>query len=54
MSSGDARSNFRQLLTDVDKGDHVRIDRYGAPTAVMVPTEWYERAVQALETDSQK
>ena len=51
MSSGDARTNFRQVLTDADKGDHITIERYGAPTAVIVPTEWYERAVAALEKE---
>lgn len=52
LSSGDARTNFRQVLTDVDKGDHITIERYGTPTAVVVPTEWYERARVALEKET--
>jgi prevent-host-death family protein len=51
MSSGDARTAFRRVLTDVDKGDHIEIHRYGTPTAVVVPTEWYKRAVAALEKE---
>ena len=53
MSSGDARTKFRQLLHDVDHGAHITIERYGAPTAVVVPPGWYERALAALEKTEQ-
>lgn len=51
MTSGDARIRFRELLHKVDHGTHMTITRYGAPTAVVVPPGWYERAVEALEKD---
>jgi antitoxin (DNA-binding transcriptional repressor) of toxin-antitoxin stability system len=52
LSSGDARTNFRSLLSDVDHGAHIEIHRYGTPTAVVVPPGWYERARAALEKET--
>ena len=51
MSSGDARSQFRAVLAAAENGFHTTIERHGAPTAVVVPTEWYARAVEALGKD---
>lgn len=50
VTSGEAREGFRQLLTDVDKGEHVEVHRYRSAVAVMVPVEWYEKAVEALRS----
>lgn len=50
MTSGEAREGLRQLLTDVDKGEHVEIHRYRSAVAVVVPVEWYEKAVEALRS----
>jgi antitoxin (DNA-binding transcriptional repressor) of toxin-antitoxin stability system len=51
MTSGEAREGLRQLLTDVDKGEHVEIHRYRSAVAVVVPVEWYEKAVEALNNE---
>jgi len=45
----EARRNFRELLNEVEhQGAHVTITRYDNPSAMLVPMEWYDRAVQAL------
>ena len=42
VSSGEARSNFRELLNAVEHdGQRVAILRYGRPGAVLVPIDWY-------------
>lgn len=45
----EARRNFRELLNEVEhQGAHIAITRYDNPSAILVPLDWYERAVQAL------
>ena len=45
----EARRNFRELLNEVEhQGAHIAITRYDSPSAMLVPMEWYDRAVEAL------
>lgn len=48
VTTGELRDGLRQLLTDVDKGEHLEVHRYRSAVAVMVPKEWYEKASEAL------
>lgn len=49
MQSHDARTRWSDLLRAVDKGEHVEIRRYLTPLAVMVPKDWHDRALAALD-----
>jgi prevent-host-death family protein len=44
VQSTDARRRMREILSAVERGDHIEIRRYDTPTAVVVPIEWYDRA----------
>jgi len=46
--SGDARLKMREILTAVERGEHIGILRYDTPTAIVVPPEWYEHTRAAL------
>jgi hypothetical protein len=46
--SGDARLKMREILTAVERGEHVELKRYDTPTGVIVPQEWYERAAERM------
>ena len=47
--AAEARRDFSALLDDVEHHDtHVKVQRYTTVAAVMVPPDWYARAVQAL------
>jgi hypothetical protein len=35
-------------LSEVEHGGFVEISRYQDPAAIMVPPDWYQRAVEAL------
>ena len=48
-TSEDARKEWRRILNEAERGEPVGITRYGKPLAVVVPADWYERAVAALE-----
>ena len=48
FGSEEARRNFRRILNDVERGDHVGVHRYSKPLAIVVPAEWYEKAKAAL------
>lgn len=48
VKSDDARRRMRALLNQVERGGFVEICRYQDPAAVMVPVEWYHRAVEAM------
>jgi prevent-host-death family protein len=56
-TSEDARREWRRILNKVDHGEHVRVTRYGEPTAVMVPDTWHrnmltlKKAVLAFTRD---
>jgi len=59
VQSEEARRNFRAILNEVEHdGEHVEIQRYQVPAAVMVPPDWYRRtsaivdAVRAFTHDS--
>jgi prevent-host-death family protein len=42
------RNHFRRRLDAVAAGAHIVVTRWGDDTAVLVPTDWYERAQKAL------
>lgn len=46
--SEEARRNMRHILSAVERGEHVTIQRYDTDTAVMVPVGWYQEACRAL------
>jgi antitoxin (DNA-binding transcriptional repressor) of toxin-antitoxin stability system len=46
--ANEARLKMRDILTAVERGEHVQIQRYDTPTAVVVPVDWY-RNVLALK-----
>jgi antitoxin (DNA-binding transcriptional repressor) of toxin-antitoxin stability system len=48
--ANEARLKMRDILTAVERGEHVELKRYDTPTGVIVPKDWYERARQALES----
>jgi PHD/YefM family antitoxin component YafN of YafNO toxin-antitoxin module len=49
LLSEEARRNFGALLGEVQyQGVHVTVMRYKTPAAVIVPPDWYARAVEAL------
>lgn len=52
--SDELRRNLRPLLNAVEREHvHVTIKRYDEETAVIVPVDWYKRAVEALgESDA--
>jgi antitoxin (DNA-binding transcriptional repressor) of toxin-antitoxin stability system len=52
--SHDARLKMRDILSAVERGEHVEIKRYDTPTAIVVSPEWYERAVAALGSGEQQ
>lgn len=52
VKSDEARKHFRELLSSVERGEFVEIQRYSTPTAVMVPVDWFERAAALMETDT--
>lgn len=43
-----ARRKMRDILTAVERGEHVQLQRYDTPTAVVVPREWYSKALVSL------
>lgn len=51
VPANQARARFREITDSAAGGAHIRVDLYGTPTAVVVPTEWYERARAALEKE---
>jgi antitoxin (DNA-binding transcriptional repressor) of toxin-antitoxin stability system len=46
--ANEARLKMRDILTSVERGEHVEIKRYDTPTAIVVPVEWYEHQRAAL------
>jgi prevent-host-death family protein len=48
MGSEEARRTFRDLLDDAHDGEFTEISRHAKPVAVVVPPEWFERAIAAL------
>ena len=40
--ANEARLKMRDILTAVERGEHIEIKRYETPTAVVVPVGWYE------------
>ena len=46
--ANEARLKMRDILTAVERGEHVQIQRYDTPTAIVVPVEWYEHQRAAL------
>jgi hypothetical protein len=43
-----ARRKMRDILTAVEHDEHVQIQRYDTPTAVIVSPRWFHRALAAL------
>jgi len=54
IGSGEARTNFRDLLDDAQHGYHTAILRYGKEIAVLVPADWYEEAETAWSAQVEK
>jgi len=49
VKAEDARREFAELLNGVQwRGAHVAVTRHGRRSAVLVPPDWYERAVAAM------
>jgi antitoxin (DNA-binding transcriptional repressor) of toxin-antitoxin stability system len=46
--ANDARLKMREILSAVERGEHIELKRYDTPTGVIVPLDWYERAKAAL------
>lgn len=47
----EAREQFAQLLNATQwQGKHVAITRHGKTAGVLVPADWYEKAVEALRS----
>ena len=49
-----ARLKMREILTAVERGEHVAIKRYETQTAIVVPPEWFEKAKAALAAKGEK
>ncbi len=46
----EARNQLGDLIERVRvAGEHIAISRYGKPSAVIVPADWYEQAKAAAE-----
>lgn len=52
VKSREARDHMRDLLNDVERGEHVEICRYDTPTAVLVPVDWYRKQVGEEQADA--
>lgn len=50
VRSAEARRHIRDLLDDAQQGVHTEVRRYDKPVAVIVPHDWYEKAVEALKS----
>ena len=48
FSACDVRLKLRDVLSAVERGEHVQIERYGTPTAVALSPDWYEHAKAVL------
>jgi hypothetical protein len=46
--SNDARIRMRDILTAVERGEHVEIQRYDTPTGIVVSPDWFRRALECL------
>jgi antitoxin (DNA-binding transcriptional repressor) of toxin-antitoxin stability system len=40
-----ARREMRDILTAVERGEHIEIKRYDTPTAIVVPPDWYDTVI---------
>ena len=45
--ANEARLKMRDILTAVERGEHIELKRYDTPSGVIVPQGWYH-AVEAL------
>ena len=52
--ANEARLKMRDILTAVERGEHIEIKRYDTPTAVVVPREWHDEAAAALTAKKKK
>lgn len=56
--ANEARLKMRDILTSVERGEHIELKRYDTPTAIVVPVDWYRnmlalrRGVHAFTHDS--
>lgn len=48
MPSTAIRRGLADILIRIHASEHIQITHYERPAAVMVPTDWYERAAAAL------
>lgn len=48
MPSRDLQRRTREVLNATLAGNHVQITRWNQPEAVVVPADWYDRAIRAL------
>ena len=39
---------MRDVLTAAEHGEHVQIQRYDTPTAIVVSPQWFKRALECL------
>lgn len=43
-----ARRKMRDILSAVERGEHVELRRYDTPTAVVVSPRWFHQALAAM------
>lgn len=53
IHSGEFRRNMTDYMLRANRGDTIEVTFYGRPYAVLVPPDWYERAVRALAAAEQ-
>lgn len=46
--ANEARLKMRDILTAVERGEHVELKRYDTPTGIIVPQGWYDRATERM------
>ena len=46
--ANEARLKMRDVLSAVERGEHVEIQRYDTPTAIVVSPRWFHQALAAL------
>jgi len=50
--ANEARLKMRDILTAVERGEHIELKRYDTPSGVIVPVDWHDAAEEALSVIS--